>query len=593
MRKLWTQLRRSQRLYLIFLILCITIGTFFFIKGQGLRHSRGHAGQFDQFLRDVFTNELRCNTLNLHYTLCDPKAYGICDYEISFGDLSPKARADAQEALCDLLEELERFSYHSLSDRQQLTYDVLHSYLGSQLGLSKYELFSEPLTPNNGIQSQLPILLAEYRFSTRQDVVDYLALISTMDVYYSTLIDFEKEKAKEGLFMSDALCVEVLESCEDFLSKRDDNLLLSTFDTRIDELTELSPEEKASFKSQNRVAFCQHVIPAYELLIHQLTALLGSGQNAYGLCKYEDGDAYYARLVAATTGCEEDLDTLFSRIEAKREADLSVCRELAAQNPSVCSYSATELGLEYADESEIMLALKQAMLADFPAPPRTSCRIRFVDESLQASLAPAFYITAPIDDSSNNAIYINTAKSSMDIDYFTTLAHEGFPGHLYQNLMTCHYGQPEIRALLNCGGFTEGWATYVEMLSYYYAGLDADTATFLQHNQAAILSLYASCDIGIHHLGWEDEKIMEFWEKYGISDRETVEEIARLILADPGNYLKYYVGYLEFERLKDEMQQKYGESFSAVQFHEALLRIGPAPFQIVEKYLPSYYVQSS
>lgn len=124
---------------------------------------------------------------------------------------------------------------------------------------------------------------------------------------------------------------------------------------------------------------------------------------------------------------------------------------------------------------------------------------------------------APIDDYSHNSIYINETTDTTNISYFTTLAHEGFPGHLYQTVMTYESGIEPVRSILNYSGFVEGWATYVEFQSYHYAGLDDDVATILELNQDATLSLYASTDIGIHYEGWTLEDTKKFWNNYGIT----------------------------------------------------------------------------
>ena len=75
----------------------------------------------------------------------------------------------------------------------------------------------------------------------------------------------------------------------------------------------------------------------------------------------------------------------------------------------------------------------------------------------------------PIDNSGENVIYINPGHISDDLTLFTTLAHEGYPGHLYQTVYYSATKHPPIRDLLSFGGYTEGWATYCEMLSYYYS----------------------------------------------------------------------------------------------------------------------------
>ena len=176
--------------------------------------------------------------------------------------------------------------------------------------------------------------------------------------------------------------------------------------------------------------------------------------------------------------------------------------------------------------------------------------------------------------------------------YFTTLAHEGFPGHLYQTVMSYEAGLSPARAMLNFPGYVEGWATYVEMLSYQYAGLDENVATLMALNQSALLSLYATTDLGIHYEGWTFADVLAFWDDYGISDQKALREVYELIVEEPAHYLKYYVGYLEFLELKEKAQETYGNDYSDVAFHQAVLDIGPAPFSIIEKYLDEYYVAS-
>jgi uncharacterized protein (DUF885 family) len=115
-------------------------------------------------------------------------------------------------------------------------------------------------------------------------------------------------------------------------------------------------------------------------------------------------------------------------------------------------------------------------------------------------------------------------------------------------------------------------------------------AALLQKNQSAILSLYASTDIGIHYNGWTFTDTVSFWSNYGISNEDTIRRIYELIVEEPAHYLKYYVGYLQFLELKDTAQKKYLFGFDEIAFHQAVLDIGPAPFDIVEKYLDDYYV---
>ena len=538
-------------------------------------------GSFSEFCTTLFREEMKSNTMNLHFTLKDPKAAGIDSYEITLGSLSGDSPHNQARQLKKLSEELKTYSHRSLKGKDRLTCRLLSDYISRQQNLAAYPYYDEPLTPSGGVTSQLPVLLAEYTFRNTRDIKDYLGLLSQMDTYFLGILDYEQKKADAGLFMSDEACLKVIEGCEVFTEHPDDNFLIDTFSNRLNAMDGLTDTQKNAYLKQHSKVLSDHVIPAYSQMIKGLTMLLGRGHNNWGLCNFPEGKAYYEAVVSADTGCDDSVEDLFSQIAKARREDLTFCQNLLEKNPKLASQS-PKLDAALKEENAMLSRLQKEILTDFPAPPQTEVEICHVDPALSEYLAPAFYITAPIDDISHNRIYINDAKNDTDIYYFTTLAHEGYPGHLYQTICTSSYGAPEVLSLLNYPGYTEGWATYTEMQSFYYAGLDPDLASLLQHNQAATLSLYATADIGIHYFGWEKEKNAAFWSEYGVDDTATVKRITDLILEEPGNYLKYYVGYLKFRQMREQLALE-NKSFSVSAFHEAILRTGPSPFSVLEE----------
>lgn len=538
-------------------------------------------GSFSEFCTTLFREEMKSNTMNLHFTLKDPKAAGIDSYEITLGSLSGDSPHNQARQLKKLSEELKKYSHRSLKGKDRLTCRLLSDYISRQQNLAAYPYYDEPLTPSGGVTSQLPVLLAEYTFRNTRDIKDYLGLLSQMDTYFLGILDYEQKKADAGLFMSDEACLKVIEGCEVFTEHPDDNFLIATFSNRLNAMDGLTDTQKNAYLKQHSKVLSDHVIPAYSQMIKGLTMLLGRGHNNWGLCNFPEGKAYYEAVVSADTGCDDSVEDLFSQIAKARREDLMFCQNLLEKNPKLASQS-PKPDAALKEENAMISRLQKEILTDFPAPPQTDVEICHVDPALSEYLAPAFYITAPIDDISHNRIYINDAKNDTDIYYFTTLAHEGYPGHLYQTICTSSYGAPEVLSLLNYPGYTEGWATYTEMQAFYYAGLDPDLASLLQHNQAATLSLYATADIGIHYFGWEKEKIAAFWSEYGVDDTATVKRITDLILEEPGNYLKYYVGYLKFRQMREQFALE-NKSFSVSAFHEAILRTGPSPFSVLEE----------
>ena len=543
---------------------------------------------FSNYLEQVFQSEVTSSTLNMHYTLAHPENYGITQYPITYGEVTSEQTMEASAILENWKYNLENFEKDDLTIPQQMTYDIMMDFINEEESAEKYNYYQEALKPTTGIQSQLPVLMAEYTFYDEQDVKDYLELLASTPDYFSKIINFEKEKAKKGLFMSDFAAEDVINQCRNFTENPEDNYMLSTFDDRIDAMESISPEMAEEYKMQNRELVTQQVIPAYNNLADEMEVLKNTGKNSQGLCYLENGKEYYTYLVAYTTGSDMSVEEMQKQTEEQRLQDMSDLAAVLKKNPDI-TQKCTSYSLATEEPTRILQDLQVKMQQDFPAPPDTSFTIKSVHPSLEAYTAPAFYLTPPIDDISQNSIYINGSKNYEKMQLYTTLAHEGFPGHLYQNVMERSCGLEPIRSLFGSSGYAEGWATYVEMQSYYYADIDKDLETFLQKNQSALLSLYATTDMGIHYDGWSLADTIEFFATYHITDKEAITQIYHLIVEEPAHYLKYYIGYLEFLNLKEYATETYGDEYSNYKFHQALMKMGNAPFSILKEYLTKYW----
>lgn len=574
-------------------MMSVLAGCSFFSSRAGSISTEQAASQvseeFETFLNDLFKTEVSSNTINLHFTLSHPESFGITDTPITLGDISDQAISEAHAEAENTLAALNRYDYNALSPDQQLTCDILKNDLKTQLKSADFKYYDEILRPSTGIQAQLPVLYEEYKFYDEDDIKDYLKLIELTDGYFDQIIEYEQKKADAGLFMADFACSNIISQCEDFTASPDGHYLILTFNNKIDKMTELSDAARETYKAQNEALVKEHVLPAYQKLAGALTKLLGRGKNDKGLKYFKNGSDYYEYLVYCNTGSPSSVKELQAMAAEQRLADLTEAADLANKNPSIWE-KANQISLDSGDSIATLNTLQKEMLKQFPKAPETEFTVSYIDECMEDYMAPAFYITAPIDNYNSNSIFINASTDTSTMHYFTTLAHEGFPGHLYQTVMSYESGLEPVRSILNYPGYVEGWATYVEMLSYQYAGLDEDVARMLSLNQSALLSLYADTDIGIHYEGWNYDDTLAFWTEYGIDDAEAIRDVYELIVEEPSHYLKYYIGYLEFLNLKKEAKETYGSNYSDVAFHQAVLNIGPAPFEIVGKYLDRYFV---
>ena len=595
------------------LVFAILIGVLisFFLPGCQKQTAEETNLAFEKFTNELFCQETASNTVNLHYTLRNPEEFGIREAPVTFGTFE----TDENRKLAsveNIRRAMEEFDPEKLSVTNRLTFDVMDYYMDRLKENAEFTLYEEPLGLVSGIHTQLPVLLSEYQFYDREDVDIYLELMKMTPEYFQSLIAFEQAKSDAGLFMSDAAAMQVIEQCKVFMNMGESNYLITTFVDRIGQVRGLSEKEKSIYIQRNALMLTSYVLPAYSKLSAAVQSLIGTGVNDQGLCYFPEGKEYYEQVVKVSTGSERSVSEMKDLTKRQIVEDLEAMERVLGiteddrmknvvpkgsdtQDGNVSQEAAALIGnpeeaheaaaMDTANPISILNGLKKEIAKTFPTAPDTTVSVKYVPEALQGNLSPAFYMIPAIDSYEENVIYVNQAHMGNPLTLFTTLAHEGFPGHLYQNVYYAGTDPDPVRSMFNTGGYVEGWATYAEMCSYYLAPITKEQATILQKNSSIILGLYTLADIGIHYDGWSRLDALAFFSNYGIQDVNTVNRIYDLVLGSPGNYAKYYIGYVEFLELKKDYAAEKGTDFSQKKFHKDVLMTGPAPFELVERYM--------
>lgn len=550
---------------------------------------------FDEFTDRIWKKEIVNSTLDLHFTLADPESYGITDYPITFGTCTLDQMLEDVKSVKSMKMELESIDETLLTEPQQLTFRILESYLDTQLKSDGLELYYQPLAPTIGLQAQLPVLLSEYEFHSKKDVEDYLKLLSLIDDLYNEVLSFEQEKANAGLFMSDESVDHVITSCESFLLPPDSNFMAETFASRLDGLAEktpLSDTERADYISRDNQLLAEDFTHAYNLLIDGLNSLKGTGVNDGGMSGYPEGKKYYDYLVASKTGTSySSIKDLKKAIEKQMNQDLSDISSLVQTNPELKN-QIHDYSFQFTEPADILEHLKTQLAGDYPALPESTYEIKYVPKALEPALSPAFYVMPPLDAYTDNTIYINRGGHLEDESHslFPTLAHEGYPGHLFQNVYFCAHNDSDLRQLLTFPSYNEGWATYVEYQSYTMdSGLPDDLGTMLSLNSSATLALYALLDININYYDWTKDQVSSYLNQYyEVDGTDLVDDLYSTFIENPANYLTYYTGYLEIHNMRLKAESSLKKDFNAKDFHTFLLDIGPAPFSVISPYFSSW-----
>ena len=545
--------------------------------------------EFDLKMEEIFRNEVSGSQIDLHFMLKDPSAFGISQCQNLYSPISIEAMEESRKDQQELRELLDSFDPALLTEDQKLTQRILQSLLRTEKMGEGLELYNQPLAVTIGIQAQLPILLSEYIFYQKQDVEDYLKLLAGIDEYYSQIMDFQRKKAEAGLMMSDSVLDHVIESCEGYLLVPGDNFMVETFNTRLDNLPELTEEEKTAYRQKNEALLESDFVPAYQLLIDGLNELRGTGTNEKGLSQFPNGKEYYEYLAYSATGTSySSIDDMLKAMEKTMVDQLTATSNLLRSHPELIEEIDT-YSYRQTEPEGIMEELKALAPNEFPPLAQCNYTLKSVPKSLELSLSPAFYLVSPLDDYQENVIFINENPRYASNQLYNTLAHEGYPGHLYQNVYFHTHCDSNLRKLLSFKGYSEGWASYVEHLSYTMDnGLKPEMGQLLAANSLATLGIHACLDVYINYMGWDKELVREYLKYYYEQSDEVVDSLYSAMIENPANYLSYYVGCMEFLNMRETARQELGDDFDPIAFHTFLLNFGDSPFDVIQAYFTTW-----
>lgn len=597
---------KHKKIYIIssFILLFIILQITFFVKNY-----HNDNDDFQAFTKDLWQSALLADSLSMHYTIADPLTYGIKDYEITLPNYSLDDDKSFPIKVENNIATLTSIKRDNLSKQDSFTYDLLLSYLQTELESLTFPYYSEPLSPSDGAQSQIPILLAEYSFHSKKDVEDYLELLTCCKRYFESLSLYEKEKSAAGLFMSDDAADKVIEQCNLIMNKTDlkngTHFLQTTFSERLHNLLELNvitQKENDNFLKENSNLLLSTLQPAFISLADSIYVLKGSGGDSKGLSNYAKGKAYYSFLLKKSTASNKTPEELMKLLTTQFSKDYKTLTSLSSKLAlsDEVSIFKTDPVFSIKEPVSMLEDLQVKMQTDFPTfqtngiaaaeSKSPNYTVKIVDDCLEDYVAPAFYLTPPIDNITNNVIYINYSNRPDLLTLYTTLAHEGYPGHLYQSvyyqLVANKENRNPIHSILYYGGYVEGWAFYVENLSYTYAKdliNNSDYCDVYCLDRNLQLCLYSMLDLSIHYYGMTYEQVKGILTDFGIVNENTIKKIYEYIVEEPTNYLKYYVGYLEVLECKELAKDVWGTEYSDLKFHTFILTIGPADFETIKK----------
>ena len=585
-------MKKNHR-HTLFASICFILlsGTILFGCGQASTQTSLKQKKFDRFLNSCFREYAAENTVTLHFKLSNPSAYGIkTPVSPTYGDLSSDALKKNCSRSKELLQKLYTFPTSSLTKKQKLTWQIFQDYLNESIMNEKYILYSSPLG-TNGLQSEIPVTLSEYRLDNEKDIKDYLSLVNQVPELFTQILDFEQERRNAGLISPSFVISDTIDQIDQFLNaSEENNPLIQSFEDRLTEVESLSKDQKASYIANNRLLVTDKVLPAYKSLKTSLQAYTNDSKNTSSkerLCEYKNGQDYYKFLLMSNVGTDFSPEDCITILESQLKNTVKDISSLTTKNKDLYTeYLSAPPALSA--PKEIMNTLKNDSLIDFPEIKNISCQLKNVPDALSGTSACAFYLVPPIDSTKDNIIYINKSRVDSN-ELFSTLAHEGYPGHLYQTNYFLTTNPSPLRTFLHCAGYDEGWGTYAQLYSYNFIefkNVDEQTTKQLRQlyrdNDLLSLSLSSLCDLYVNYKNYDENALANYLQTYGI-DKDSAQNLYRYVIENPTTYLSYSIGYYELDQLKQTMSDSLGKAFKISDFHEAVLNVGSCNFSILRQ----------
>jgi uncharacterized protein (DUF885 family) len=585
MRKIICKKGKINKLVSLLLIIVLTVTM---LTGCEQNQSKAKVQKsFDKYTETLFKDALIEDALSVNFLITEPENYGL---ENATVDLSFGTKEEYEEDYKEAQEELDyikkTFSYEKLSKEQQLTYDVLVDSFNRTLAFKDFYYYSTPLGSYLGTNANLPIELSELRFDTEKDIENYLEVLTKTKGYFESLIEFQNEKLENGTLEPDFVLEGIIEQCENYINSTEENFLIPIMNDKIDATSFLDEAKKAEYKEKNEKLINDDFIGAYQYLSDEVAKLVGKGENQKSIFYLPNGKEYYEAIFARNTGTDVTVKEAKKNLEKYQDQLIEELTGIVQANASVVTDVST-LQMTNKDIEDIVKDFSQLIKTDFPEIPTTNFEIKNVHESLQENMSPAMYFISPLDSNdTTERITINPLRIDNKNYMFTTLAHEGYPGHLYQHVYTKNTDIPEIRHILSYNGYADGWATYVETFVMKYAEGNEDVLAYNDSFDNLVNATLCIADIGINYEGWDVSQLSTYFAQYfsGVDAQAVYEQLVEV----PSNQAQYTYGFYEIQKLREKAEDELGDKFTDVAFHKAILDPGPAPFSIISKSVETY-----
>jgi uncharacterized protein (DUF885 family) len=524
---------------------------------------------------------------------------GRTEHNDRWRDWSKAARARARVAREEFLQQVLYVGVGNLTASEHLSANLLEYELRTTLEVEPYVDLVERVSQANGLHTEVFQIVDLMPARTVRDYENIIARLRAVPTYVDQSIDLMREQLTAGLAQPATVVNLMIDQVVAQASASpDQSPLLAAFRAFP---IEIATVDQNRLRAEARSAYEQQFRPSWTRLEAFLRdTYLKQARPQVGLVTLPNGPHVYASLIrnyTTTRMAASDIHQLGLTEVARIESEMASVLRAAGFTGTVAEFeqrlgsdpamrfSTQDDMLQYA--RDVLARVEPQLPRLFRRTPRMKVGVRPIPADREASTASS-YTSGTADGTRPGWFNMNTYQPHDQTKYRVEalVLHETVPGHHLQVGLSRELdGLPEFRRMFRAAAFSEGWGLYAESLGSELGVYREPATRFGQLASERFRAVRLVVDTGLHAMGWSRDRAREYFQQH--APAQSLAEVDRYI-ARPGQALAYKLGELEFKKLRKKAEQALGARFDVRDFHDAVLRNGALPLDLLEPQVDAY-----
>ena len=518
-----------------------------------------------------------------------------------FPDMDFHTAQQKVEEAKSFIQRIDAVDRNKINHSDNLTLTMMSQYLQTMVdGLPHYwNGFS--ITPYMfGWQGRsMQQVFLTYQFEPDDDLESYLLLMDE----YADHLDQQLEKLKgqddRGIRLPKPELPLVMGLLNEYKNSSD-----ATFVPDLNRLKKIESKAQEEIISAIREKISSEISPALAKLVNFLNSDYQMRMpDDVGAYQYPGGEDYYNYMIEYHTNsgltAKEIHEIGLRRVEELYEEMAQIRGKLGFEKGQSAFHKKIMndsyfIAKEPADVEkrymDYMQKIEPHISTLFTSNPKAPYGVKRLDQALEGAMTFGYYQVPTPDNEIGQYRYNGSDLKNRPMLWSGPLIyHELAPGHHFQiNLNMENESIHKIRKDMRLynASITEGWGNYAAFLAEEIGMLDE----LLDQYGWVVFQMFfynrLVLDTGMNALGWSLEEARAFMRKYTFATEAEIQtETLRYSVDMPGQALAYALGMDRLVLMRNNMKDQLGDQFDIRDFHDAVLREGAMPLNVLETHV--------